>query len=170
MEKQIKSIPTKYKNYKFRSRTEARYAIYFDALGVKWDYELEGYELPSGKLYLPDFYFKDYDVFGEIKPSNFESDPKHSEFVLSSGKSLLIFTGPPSDAQADFLWKEGSYPFACKTDGRAFPGEITGKKGLGIIFNYSDIFSYNYPAQEYALKQANCATFEYGAKNNIKPF
>lgn len=50
----IKAIETKYKGYNFRSRTEARWAVFFDALGLKWEYEPEGFQLESG-WYLPDF-------------------------------------------------------------------------------------------------------------------
>lgn len=35
----IKAIETSYKGYRFRSRTEARWAVFFDALGVRWEYE-----------------------------------------------------------------------------------------------------------------------------------
>lgn len=52
---EIKPIQTKYKGCNFRSRLEARYAIYFDALGIKWEYEIEGYNI-NGKWYLPDFW------------------------------------------------------------------------------------------------------------------
>lgn len=51
----IKPIETEYNGYRFRSRLEARWAVFFDALGVRYEYEPEGFELPSGKLYLPDF-------------------------------------------------------------------------------------------------------------------
>jgi hypothetical protein len=51
----IKAIETRYKGYKFRSRLEARWAVFFDAMGIVWDYEREGYQLPSG-YYLPDFW------------------------------------------------------------------------------------------------------------------
>lgn len=49
-----RAIETRYKGYRFRSRLEARWAVFFDALGLKWEYEPEGFELPSGR-YLPDF-------------------------------------------------------------------------------------------------------------------
>lgn len=49
-----KPIQTRYKGYNFRSRLEARYAVFLDALGLRWEYELEGFQLPSG-WYLPDF-------------------------------------------------------------------------------------------------------------------
>lgn len=51
----IKPIETKYKGYRFRSRLEARWAVFFDALGLTWDYEREGYDLGAAGWYLPDF-------------------------------------------------------------------------------------------------------------------
>jgi hypothetical protein len=50
----IKAIETEYAGCRFRSRLEARWAVFFDTLGIKWRYESQGYELPSGR-YLPDF-------------------------------------------------------------------------------------------------------------------
>lgn len=52
----IKPIETFYNGYRFRSRLEARYAVFFDAAGIKYEYEPEGYYLPDGSMYLPDFY------------------------------------------------------------------------------------------------------------------
>lgn len=63
--KDIKPIETLYKGYRFRSRLEARWAVFFDALGVKWEYEPEGFELPSGKRYLPDFKVECYGTRGD---------------------------------------------------------------------------------------------------------
>ncbi len=51
----MKPIETVYKGYRFRSRLEARWAIFFDALGIEWEYEPEGFELDDGTYYLPDF-------------------------------------------------------------------------------------------------------------------
>lgn len=51
----IKPIETYYNGYKFRSRLEARWAVLFDALGIEYEYESEGFEFPNGKRYLPDF-------------------------------------------------------------------------------------------------------------------
>lgn len=51
----IKAIPTEYKGYRFRSRLEARWAVFFDACGVEWEYEPEGFDLGNGTYYLPDF-------------------------------------------------------------------------------------------------------------------
>jgi hypothetical protein len=51
----IKAIETVYKGYRFRSRLEARWAVFFDTLGIEWVYEPEGFETTDGYRYLPDF-------------------------------------------------------------------------------------------------------------------
>ncbi len=52
---ELKIKDTYYKGYRFRSRLEARWAVFFDACGVRWEYEPEGYDLGDGISYLPDF-------------------------------------------------------------------------------------------------------------------
>ena len=52
----LQPIETRYKGYNFRSRLEARWAVFFDRLGLHWEYEKEGFYLPDGTMYLPDFY------------------------------------------------------------------------------------------------------------------
>lgn len=70
----MKAIETRYKGYRFRSRLEARWAVFFDALGIKWEYEPEGFVSDDGGMYLPDFYLPDVylrsykGVYIEIKP------------------------------------------------------------------------------------------------------
>lgn len=51
----IKALETYYNGYRFRSRTEARWAVYFNSLGIPFEYEPEGFRLPNGENYLPDF-------------------------------------------------------------------------------------------------------------------
>jgi hypothetical protein len=108
----IKAIETKYKGYRFRSRLEARWAVFFDALKLAWDYEPEGYELPTKKWmtddpkdpgievvhrYLPDFYIRDCEMFVEIKGSTPTPDEfgKCSELAQQSGKAVLVCWGLP---------------------------------------------------------------------------
>ena len=43
----IKPIPTSYKHRQFRSRLEARFAIFFDTIKLRWSYEVQGYNLGS---------------------------------------------------------------------------------------------------------------------------
>lgn len=64
----IKSIDTLYRGCYFRSRLEARWALAFDMLKVKWRYEPEGYRVGPDQLpYLPDFYLPDFGTWVEVK-------------------------------------------------------------------------------------------------------
>lgn len=68
MEPTIKPIETVYNGYRFRSRLEARWAVFFDAAGIRWEYEKEGFQLSDGTCYLPDFWLPDANAWVEIKP------------------------------------------------------------------------------------------------------
>lgn len=50
----VQSIETHYAGCRFRSRLEARWAVFLDHLHIDWEFEPQGFELPSGR-YLPDF-------------------------------------------------------------------------------------------------------------------
>jgi hypothetical protein len=88
MESYIRSIQTAYKGYRFRSRLEARWAVYLDALGIRWDYELEGYYV-NGAGYLPDFYLPDLGVWAEVKPGKFTREEFTKASLLDPGCILL---------------------------------------------------------------------------------
>jgi len=68
----IKAIETVYNGYRFRSRLEARWAVFFDALGIEYQYEPEGFELSNGVWYLPDFYLPTFNngMWCEVKPTS----------------------------------------------------------------------------------------------------
>ena len=75
----LKAIETEYSGYKFRSRLEARWAVFFDVLGVEYRYEDEGYDLSSDSemskplgndtWYLPDFWLPQLNAWLEVKPT-----------------------------------------------------------------------------------------------------
>lgn len=71
---QIKAIETYYNGYRFRSRLEARWAVFFDTAGIKYQYEPEGYRYTdfddNEYFYLPDFYLPDHKVYVEVKGSD----------------------------------------------------------------------------------------------------
>lgn len=62
----MKAIETEYHGILFRSRNEARWAMFFDLMGIEWRYEDEGYELSSGR-YLPDFVLLECGTFIEVR-------------------------------------------------------------------------------------------------------
>lgn len=117
----IQALPTYYKGQKFRSRLEARWAVFFDALSIKWQwqYEPEGFKLPSGACYLPDFYLypdlrkgdlrhcpeplahctdlsPDVGTFIEIKPNDSERLSYQNVFTeFSKHHPLVVLVGEP---------------------------------------------------------------------------
>lgn len=107
---EIKAIDTIYNDHRFRSRLEARWAVFFDEMKLSYLYEPEGFQLGSIR-YLPDFFlpngirFADEEmhrqnVWVEIKPSAQldESDrQKIAQFVKQTGYSLLLIAGEPGE-------------------------------------------------------------------------
>ena len=97
----IKPIETHYKGYRFRSRLEARWAVFFDALGMKWEYEKEGYALPGGEWYLPDFWLEGLDSWIEIKgiyPTD-EETQKAGALCAGTQKRVFILIGTPEQPE-----------------------------------------------------------------------
>lgn len=84
----MKAINTVYGNYKYRSRAEARWGVFFDRMGISFEYEKEGFDL-DGLYYLPDFWLKDQKVWAEVKPEN----PSDEE--IEKAKRLALFTNYP---------------------------------------------------------------------------
>ena len=87
----LKAINTEYKGYRFRSRLEARWAVFFDACGVEWEYEPEGYDLGDGIYYLPDFLLHDVagraggDLYVEVKGNMSDADAEKINRFISIG-------------------------------------------------------------------------------------
>lgn len=95
-----KAIETRYKGYRFRSRLEARWAVFFDALAVAWEYEHEGFELGKAGRYLPDFWLPHLRMWVEIKPEkppfNGSEWKKAEGLLIAQGWPVCIFFGVPT--------------------------------------------------------------------------
>ncbi len=104
----IKAIETSYKGYRFRSRLEARWAVFFDALGIEWEYEPEGFDLGDLGWYLPDFWLPQAEFHAEVKPGielipggdllklhYFDSNPPEGSM------GLIFLFGTPASWEAD---------------------------------------------------------------------
>jgi hypothetical protein len=124
----IKAIETRYKGYRFRSRLEARWAVFFDALGLEWEYEKEGYELPSGS-YLPDFWFPEINdgCWVEIKGKNcsVEELNKAADLCEATGCEVFIFDSPLSITE---VAEAASYSLVPHENGRLRAGYDIGHK------------------------------------------
>lgn len=99
MSKTIRPIETEYKGYRFRSRLEARWAVFFDALGIDYDYELQGYELGDGIRYLPDFWLPQVSMWAEVKPTELTEEEliKVIRLAYGTGYPVLLLVGVPTD-------------------------------------------------------------------------
>lgn len=64
----MKAIKTKFNGIEYRSKLEARWAVFFTHYGMKFEYEKESFKLKNGIVYCPDFYFPEFDSYCEIKP------------------------------------------------------------------------------------------------------
>lgn len=96
--RRARAIQTAYKGYRFRSRLEARYAVFFDALGVRWEYEKEGYELEGAGRYLPDFWLPELECFVEVKGAPPSPDEIHLADLLRqhTGSPVVLVHGEVS--------------------------------------------------------------------------
>lgn len=93
----IKPIPTMYAGVQFRSTLEADWAATLDSLGIAWQYEPEGVELPSGVLYRPDFYLPQIATWLEVKGPHGERLDKTAELART------VFHWPDCPERADEL-------------------------------------------------------------------
>ena len=92
----IKAIETIYKGYRFRSRLEARWAVFFDAIGVQWEYEKQGLIMPNGKYYLPDFWLSSEQLFWEVKNENENLFAFYKQLGdIDNVIPLVLSAGPP---------------------------------------------------------------------------
>lgn len=73
--------------------------MFFDALGVKWEYEPEGFEFSDGTRYLPDFWLPDVGLWVEVKPSapDEEERRKIGNLLYHSAHPVFVTCGAPGE-------------------------------------------------------------------------
>ena len=135
----LEAIETVYEGYRFRSRLEARWAVFFDACRIPYQYEPEGFTLDDGTRYLPDFYLPWFECYVEIKPKGYEQvdEAKRKLERLFHGcedKTVMLCQGDPLDSNMqayvvrftdsgcgeewiDVCFLRGTYGFTSPTDG-----------------------------------------------------
>jgi hypothetical protein len=175
-----KAIETRYAGCRFRSRLEARWAVFFDAMNITWEYEKEGYELRSGR-YLPDFWLPNVPTrrYGdgtwvEIKPSNPSpleqqllaelcgADEELHEHGVASG---IILVGQPGNSGDSHLqigpWPDNFMVFMqCQ---KCLCVKFEFMEGSYMICPRCDSpASHESPKIVAALERATSARFEFG--------
>lgn len=90
-------LPTVYNGIKYRSRTEARWARFFVAAGIRFEYEPEAFSLRCGK-YLPDFKLHIYNgIYAEVKGGAFTEQEKErcKQLCNVTESCVIMLDGPP---------------------------------------------------------------------------
>jgi hypothetical protein len=157
-------IETRYAGVLFRSRLEARWAVFFDSLKIQWHYEPEGFESAAGMRYLPDFFLPRLHccgLYAEIKPGG---DPfEKARALATSGARILLLTelsaGP---FELTGAWHDGELTseqvgFASKY----LPGGRNGEEYRLSNATARDGFSYHDLRINHALSRARSARFEF---------
>lgn len=97
----MKALETTYRGINYRSRTEARWAVFLDELRVAYNYEPEGFDL-GGDWYLPDFWLPVPGIWLEVKgvePTDRERRVAVS-LARASRSPVAIAVGAPPIAEA----------------------------------------------------------------------
>lgn len=156
----MKAIETTYNGYRFRSRLEARWAIFFDCLKIRWDYETEGFILDNGQYYLPDFWLPGFDCYAEVKPKEF-TPTEYKKALLLDHPCLLLDTSVPEIYHGYHVTK-------LIPDSRYFDGGDWGRVLLSESVAHNRLwFLMGEHAEDYALDTmpeifAKGARFEHG--------
>lgn len=143
----MQPIPTEYAGHSFRSRLEARWAVFFDSLlEMPWHYEPEGFQLTS-RRYLPDFWLPTLRMWVEIKsttPSSFELSQlaEFASWQRELGNWYMILANGEIPYEPDGGIRALGFNSGGFNDVRWIP--------VGILETYR------------ALDAARCARFEYG--------
>jgi hypothetical protein len=90
------AIETIYDGHRFRSRIEAKWAVFFKSLALPYHYEPEGFNF-DGSCYLPDFWIPSWKSYVEIKweKPSLEELGKAELLNAQLGKNLLLVYGEP---------------------------------------------------------------------------
>ena len=151
----MQPIETRYKGYRFRSRLEARWAVFFDAMGMRWSYETQGYEF-NGVRYLPDFSVtrgSNVIAFYEVKPSYVEVDPKLTAFEAA-------YRAHHADDCEVFTLLRGD-PYTCLFDGGTGVGVCP---GCGLLS-----FDAHPCAQHGTTVYVHCDTCDFAPRDHQFP-
>lgn len=111
----IKAIETKYAGCRFRSRLEARWAVFFDHLGITWEYEPQGFEVgpqQDRRGYLPDFWLPADRIWVEVKGDRGDADLRKIAYAADAnyglpggpGRRMILLGNVPRVDRQSFAW------------------------------------------------------------------
>lgn len=109
----VNAIETSYDGHLFRSRLEAKWAVFFNRLGIEYRYEPQSYRVgpaQSSRGYLPDFWLPGSGVWAEVKGLLNRHDAE--TLILSSGQGsglpgngILLLGDLPRSEPGWMIWQ-----------------------------------------------------------------
>lgn len=173
MSNNIKPIETLYHGYRFRSRLEARWAVFFDTVGLEYQYEPEGYEMDDVR-YLPDFYIPSLDRWIEVKGTklNLAEIKKCEEFCRrkdNNGIKFSVVIGVPTVVLLEEFDLYGIEEYTWEWPSKQYPNDtLFSVEGLVQEEYYSRFIRgvWVLPCEKQVLitaaEKARSARFEFG--------
>jgi hypothetical protein len=181
-------IETNFDGHLFRSRTEARWAVFFKAATIRYEYEKEGFNF-SGRWYLPDFWLPEMGLWFEVKGDQptAEEQALCRELSIQSRHGVLLAVGAP-EPQENVIWfpseHEQEDPFSggryCLADDRKNDGEFClmsdslgwfsiGGAGTNVGGRCHDKWPLVHSATKRGYEAARAARFEHRLTNRSLP-
>jgi hypothetical protein len=175
----LRPIETHYRGYRFRSRLESRWAVFFDAAEIEWQYEPEGFSL-NGRSYLPDFWLPQMAAFVEIKPTEAtgkQAIPLLKELVAKTGKTGLLLIGSPNlhhephkiiiiEGESPSNWWQWADWQQCMVCNRILIGSCNCTSAIKVLSRTEQRFRHI----DHALLEAQQARFEHGEDGRPQPY
>lgn len=165
-----------YAGHRFRSRLQARWAVFFDALDIRWEYERDAYVLPSG-CHQPDFllHLASGPVWFEARAAKAPIDQRWEELGDVTGMPVYVARGMPRLSELGVVLYEEhhicqEWPFwdcdyafcicRCGNVGIEFDGQSAQVCGGRCYPNADDVFGSLHPRLLWAYRCAHAARFE----------
>lgn len=110
MTRDIQPQETSFRGIRYRSKTEAKWAVFFSVLGVDYRYEETAFKLETGDMYLPDFFIQEFNAYLEVKPDSdlivTEECKKARQLAKElkpKGIEVLLAMGAPAETESNIL-------------------------------------------------------------------
>ena len=165
----VKKLRTEYNGYRFRSRLEVRWAVFFDACGIRWEYEPEVIFHSDCTRYIPSFYLLDFHCFFDVQRKGVKGtkDGERAIRNISYGQrnnewAGIIAFGDPADDDLYIFCQESN-------DGSAGEYENPVTIGFHPVTHKLSLFAYSdrrdrcfYTALDADAEIVPMETYEYG--------
>jgi hypothetical protein len=88
------AVRTTYRGTTFLSPLAARWAVFFDEMGIAWTYQHEGFALDD-EWVLPDFWLPDYGCFWEVRASQTIDEDRFGAWAAIMNTPVIVCTRMP---------------------------------------------------------------------------